>query len=563
MNRPGQPQRPPNLTPQTLSGGGPGYRPQYPYGLPPRNVNVGVAGVLQPNSYVSAPGAGLAPQTQRTPSQQGQSQGFMGQRTSQTSFGFPSSGGTPGLQGHVGGPPSVSSTSDVALDPNDFPALGSTTTNNSNNASNSNNSNGASYASQAGLGPGSSSAAGSTTNQPRDFGPDDFPALGGLSQSQTQTQNSSQSQSQSQQNQTQESSSHLNGFDHRQNLLGTLTGGLQPGMINLGSNPFETDKQRRSNYTLKAGAAAWNSQSQQQPFSNAQQNGASAPPQFAGAANPNTNGLSDAQQTDPSPPGNPNSISLPPTSTSQLTPHPQTPAQQILMSPADRWGLLGLLALLKAASTTDVDLGLSSVGTDLGTMGLDISYPGSLYSTFITPWADQSAAHQVEPNWTLPSCYYDVRPPVPGPSKLEAFSDETLFFVFYSSPRDALQEIAAQELYNRTWRYHKSLRVWISKEGAQLIKHLPAPGPGAAGSIGEVGYYTYWDVEGWTRERKEMTVIYSELEEKSGGGVFPPSQTLDGSKQILAASLGGAAGQGQAQGTPAQQIQRAYQIPGL
>lgn len=27
------------------------------------------------------------------------------------------------------------------------------------------------------------------------------------------------------------------------------------------------------------------------------------------------------------------------------------------------------------------------------------------------------------------------------------FSDETLFFMFYSSPRDALQEVAAQELY--------------------------------------------------------------------------------------------------------------------
>ena len=27
------------------------------------------------------------------------------------------------------------------------------------------------------------------------------------------------------------------------------------------------------------------------------------------------------------------------------------------------------------------------------------------------------------------------------------FSDETLFFMFYSTPRDALQEVAAQELW--------------------------------------------------------------------------------------------------------------------
>lgn len=70
----------------------------------------------------------------------------------------------------------------------------------------------------------------------------------------------------------------------------------------------------------------------------------------------------------------------------------------------------------------------------------------SLYSTFITPWADSSAAHTVEPDFHLPACY-NVAPPPPGPNKAAAFSDETLFFMFYSSPRDALQEIAAQELY--------------------------------------------------------------------------------------------------------------------
>jgi CCR4-NOT transcription complex subunit 2 len=131
------------------------------------------------------------------------------------------------------------------------------------------------------------------------------------------------------------------------------------------------------------------------------------------------------------------------------------------MSAADRWGLLGLLAMIKNA---DPDQALLSVGTDLGTMGLDITarvrFPifrlslsyliprlprRNLFSTFITPWADSSAAHTVEPDYHLPGCY-NVQPPPPGPGKAAAFSDETLFFMFYSSPRDALQEIAAQEL---------------------------------------------------------------------------------------------------------------------
>ena len=73
-----------------------------------------------------------------------------------------------------------------------------------------------------------------------------------------------------------------------------------------------------------------------------------------------------------------------------------------------------------------------------------------LYSTFITPWADQSAARTVEPDFHLPGCY-NVQPPPPGPTKAQAFSDETLFFMFYSSPKDALQEVAAQELYVRVY----------------------------------------------------------------------------------------------------------------
>lgn len=52
---------------------------------------------------------------------------------------------------------------------------------------------------------------------------------------------------------------------------------------------------------------------------------------------------------------------------------PQTPAQQVLVSAADRWGLLGLLAMIKNA---DLDRGLLSVGTDLGTMGLDMQAQG-------------------------------------------------------------------------------------------------------------------------------------------------------------------------------------------
>lgn len=47
----------------------------------------------------------------------------------------------------------------------------------------------------------------------------------------------------------------------------------------------------------------------------------------------------------------------------------QTPVQQVLFSPADRYGLLGLLHIIK---TQDPDLSMLALGSDLTTLGLDL-----------------------------------------------------------------------------------------------------------------------------------------------------------------------------------------------
>jgi CCR4-NOT transcription complex subunit 2 len=81
----------------------------------------------------------------------------------------------------------------------------------------------------------------------------------------------------------------------------------------------------------------------------------------------------------------PNPNLFAPTDSAHATPAvpgrlPQTPAQQILMSAADRWGLLGLIAAIKNA---DAEGALLSIGTDLGTMGLDMGQAGCV--TFVLP----------------------------------------------------------------------------------------------------------------------------------------------------------------------------------
>lgn len=67
-----------------------------------------------------------------------------------------------------------------------------------------------------------------------------------------------------------------------------------------------------------------------------------------------------------------------------------------------------------------------------------------LYPSFASPWADADSK-SVEPDFQLPSCY-TVHNVQPLGSKVAAFSDETLFYIFYTMPRDVMQEVVATEL---------------------------------------------------------------------------------------------------------------------
>lgn len=101
---------------------------------------------------------------------------------------------------------------------------------------------------------------------------------------------------------------------------------------------------------------------------------ATGPPFTSNGLNPND---LHGNHSIPNPSGGPNVLvasSNNANPTTQLQ-HPQTPAQQVLISAADRWGLLSLIAYMRNASS-DVDHGLTSIGTDLGTMGLDMAFTG-------------------------------------------------------------------------------------------------------------------------------------------------------------------------------------------
>ena len=63
-----------------------------------------------------------------------------------------------------------------------------------------------------------------------------------------------------------------------------------------------------------------------------------------------------------------------------------------------------------------------------------------------------------------------------------------------------MQEIAANELYNRDWRWHVKLQQWMMKD-----PDLPAPiriSPKV-----ERGWYLFFDVTNWRRERVSTHII--------------------------------------------------------
>jgi CCR4-NOT transcription complex subunit 2 len=155
---------------------------------------------------------------------------------------------------------------------------------------------------------------------------------------------------------------------------------------------------------------------------------------------------------------------------------------------AEKWGMAGLLNVIRM---TDPDLNTLALGTDLTTLGLNLNSPDMLYATFAYPAADMPV--KSDPDYVLPYSYY-MQPPPLKISHLSKFTLETLFYVFYNMPKDILQVHAAKELHSRDWRFHKELKLWLTKNKEQPSALAP---PDKQMHIGE---FVYFDVNAWEKK---------------------------------------------------------------
>ncbi|KAI7732568.1 hypothetical protein M8C21_024174, partial [Ambrosia artemisiifolia] len=188
-------------------------------------------------------------------------------------------------------------------------------------------------------------------------------------------------------------------------------------------------------------------------------------------------------------------------SASQSYRDPGVKSMQVSQAAPDRFGLLGILSVTRMS---DPDLTSLALGIDLTTLGLNLNSSENLHKTFGSPWLDESTKEP--PEFTVPQCYYTKQPPVLNQGYLSKFQLNTLFYIFYSMPKDEAQLYSANELYNRGWFYHREHRLWFMRAAKMepLVKTKTY----------ERGSYVCFDPNTWETVRKENFVVYYEMLEK-------------------------------------------------
>ncbi|TVY90138.1 General negative regulator of transcription subunit, partial [Lachnellula willkommii] len=157
------------------------------------------------------------------------------------------------------------------------------------------------------------------------------------------------------------------------------------------------------------------------------------------------------------------------------------------MGEIDKWGLKGFSFMMN--NYPDY-AGLVS-GVNIGNLGFDLSSSEPFSTQLYSLW-DNEPSRPTIPRFSIPECYR-VLNVAKVDTKIQNFNDEALIFMFYSNPGHEDQVRAAQELHNRNWRYHKKLQQWLTKDDMMV--------PQTLGNGTERGYYIFFDIKQWSRER--------------------------------------------------------------
>uniref|UniRef100_A0A3Q3J4K5 CCR4-NOT transcription complex subunit 2 n=1 Tax=Monopterus albus TaxID=43700 RepID=A0A3Q3J4K5_MONAL len=173
----------------------------------------------------------------------------------------------------------------------------------------------------------------------------------------------------------------------------------------------------------------------------------------------------------------------------------------------DQFGMIGLLTFIRAAET-DPGMVHLALGSDLTTLGLNLNSPE--YDGHNHTHTDTHLCRNLGQKlyFHVPSEYLTnihIRDKLAA-IKLSRYGEDLLFYLYYMNGGDLLQLLAAVELFNRDWRYHKEERVWITR--------APGMEPTLKTNAYERGTYYFFDCLNWRKVAKEFHLEYDKLEER-------------------------------------------------
>ena len=136
--------------------------------------------------------------------------------------------------------------------------------------------------------------------------------------------------------------------------------------------------------------------------------------------------------------------------------------------------------------------------------------------TLASPWIETSRS-EVEPRYHSPKSFTNITG-VLGTSgepqfnevsnqeqnKVSLLQDETLFYLFYKHPTSAVQELTYIELRKRNWRYHKLLKVWLTKD--PVMEPIVQPD-----GLSERGKYIFFDPTKWEKCQRDFILHYTAI----------------------------------------------------
>lgn len=203
---------------------------------------------------------------------------------------------------------------------------------------------------------------------------------------------------------------------------------------------------------------------------------------------------------------------FPPRETMSPTPQHGQDVDTILsnMSDKDRYGMVGWAVMNDGPAA---EYRASTRSHDIVSFEDQIHSGRPLLRSYAGPFA-RPDAHPPRPlpkDYHIPDCYI-VQNVAPIQQRISGFTEDTLFYIFYTSPKDILQEDVATELMARKWRFHMKEKMWMTRDDTtanpiQLEK-----------DVCEQGIYIWWDYRSWKRIRKQYVLRFEDLDDHLSGG---------------------------------------------